>query len=297
MSWIHATLLSALCLGLYDLSTKHAVRENAVLPVLFFANVCSAAVWLSLMMLDRADGSLPALFQVAALTWAQHVQLASKSLLVGTSWLCTYFAIKHLPLSLASPIRSTGPMWTLLGALLVLGERPSALEFIGVAITLVSFVGLSLAGAHEGIHFHRNKWIGWLVAGTLLGAGSGLYDRFLLHHQGFTAATVQAWFSIYLALFFLPLVLAWKFRLWSRHEFHWRWSIPLVSLGLLAADFLYFNALRDPDAMVALVSSMRRGSTLVAFAGGIWLFREKNVWKKLPAALGILTGIVITILG
>lgn len=297
MSWVYATLLSALCLGLYDLSTKHAVRENAVLPVLFCANVCSASVWLALMLIDRGGHAVPPLFHVAPLTGTQHAQLALKSFIVGSSWMCTYFAIKHLPLSLASPIRSTGPMWTLLGALLVLGERPSGLEYLGVAITLFSFVGLSLAGAHEGVHFHRNKWIGWLVAGTLLGAGSGLYDRFLLHHQGFTAATVQAWFSIYLALYFLPLVLAWKFRLWSRHAFHWRWSILLVSFGLLAADFLYFNALRDPDAMVALVSSLRRGSTLVAFAGGIWLFGEKNVWKKLPAALGILTGIVITILG
>ena len=297
MSWVYATLFSALCLGLYDLSTKHAVRENAVLPVLFLANVCSATIWLALMLLDRSGAALPSLFQVTPLTWFQHAQLALKSVLVGSSWLCTYFAIKHLPLSLASPIRSTAPMWTLFGALLVLGERPSALEYVGVAITLVSFVGLSFAGAHEGIHFHRNKWIGWLAAGTLLGAGCGLYDRFLLHHEGFTAATVQAWFSIYLALFFLPMVLAWKFRLWTRNEFHWRWSIPFVSLGLLAADFLYFNALRDPDAMISLVSSMRRGSTLVAFAGGIWLFGEKNVWKKLPAALGILTGIVITILG
>jgi len=297
VGWIYATLLSALCLGLYDLSTKHAVRENAVLPVLFFANVCSATIWLSVMLLDRSGASVPALFHVAPLTWTQHAQLALKSVMVGSSWMCTYFAIKHLPLSIASPIRSTGPMWTLFGAVLVLGERPSGLEYLGVAITLASFVGLSFAGAREGIHFHRNKWIAWLVAGTLLGSCSGLYDRFLLHNRGYNAATVQAWFSVYLALFFLPLVLGWKFRLWQRNEFHWRWSILLVSLGLLAADFLYFNALREPDAMIALVSSMRRGSTLVAFAGGIFLFGEKNIWKKLPAALGILTGIVITLLG
>lgn len=297
MSWVYATLLSAVCLGLYDLSTKHAVRDNAVLPVLFLANLCSALIWSALIAFDRAGPGLPALFQVEPLTGWQHAQLAFKSVLVGSSWMCTYFAIKHLPLSLASPIRATGPMWTLGGALLLLGERPSALEFVGVGLTLVSFVGLSLAGAREGIHFHRNKWIGWLVTGTLLGAGSGLYDRFLLHGQGFTAAAVQAWFAIYLALFFLPIVLAWKFRLWTRHAFEWRWTIPLVSLGLLAADFLYFDALRDPDALVSLVSSMRRGSILVAFAGGIWLFGEKNVWQKLPAVLGVLAGIVLTLLG
>jgi drug/metabolite transporter (DMT)-like permease len=297
MSWVALALLSALFLGLYDLGTKHAVRDNAVLPVLFFANLCSATVWLGLMTIDRAGGGLPELFQVAPLTPFQHLQLACKSLLVGTSWICGYFALKHLPVSIASPIRATGPMWTLCGALLVLAERPSWLELVGVGITLASFVGLSLAGAKEGIHFHRNRWIWLLVAGTLLGATSGLYDKFLLHRQGFTAATVQAWFAIYLAVMFAPLALGWKLRLWPRNVFHWRWSILVVSFGLLIADFLYFHALRDSDALVSLVASIRRGSTLVAFAGGLWLFHEKNGWQKLPAVLGVVAGIALTLLG
>ena len=297
MTWVVATLVSAFFLGIYDLGTKHAVRDNAVLPVLFFANLCSAAVWGALIALDRAGGGLPAILQVAALTPFQHLQLFLKSLIVGLSWVCSYFAVKHLPVSIAAPIRATGPVWTLGGALLVLGERPTGLEMLGVGLTLASFVGLALAGAREGIHFHRDKWIGWLVAGTLLGAVSGLYDRFLLHGRGFGAATVQAWFAIYLALLFLPLALAWKFRLWPRHAFHWRWSILAVSFGLLAADFLYFSALRDPAALVSLVSSLRRGSTLVAFAGGLWLFGEKNGWRKLPAVLGVLAGIALTLLG
>jgi drug/metabolite transporter (DMT)-like permease len=297
MSWVALALLSALFLGLYDLGTKHAVRDNAVLPVLFFANLSSATVWLVLMAWDQHGGGMPALFHVAPLTPFQHLQLAFKSLLVGSSWICSYFAVKHLPVSLASPIRATGPLWTLGGALLVLAERPSWLEMVGVAVTLASFVGLSLAGAKEGIHFHRNKWIWLLVGGTLLGATSGLYDKFLLHRQGFTAATVQAWFAIYLAVLFFPLALGWKLRLWQRNVFQWRWSILVVSFGLLIADFLYFHALRDSEALVSLVSSIRRGSTLVAFAGGLWLFQEKNGWQKLPAVLGVLTGIALTLLG
>ncbi len=298
MHWIVASLVSAFFLGCYDLFTKHAVRENAVLPVLFLANACSAAVWLALMGLAAAaPGTLPDLLHVAPLTAAQHGQLLLKSALVASSWVCSYFAVKHLPLSLAAPVRATGPVWTLCGALLVLGERPSWLEFLGVAVTLGSFFGLSVAGAPEGIRFHRNKWIGWLLAGTLLGAVSGLYDKFLLGRSGFTAATVQAWFSIYLALLFLPLALGWKLRLWPRHTFTWRWSVPFVSFALLVCDFIYFSALRDPDALVSLVASLRRASILVAFAGGLFFFGELNGRKKLPAVAGILAGITLTILG
>jgi transporter family protein len=298
MSWIAASLISALFLGCYDLCIKHAVRDNAVLPVLFFANLCSALVWLSLLAAQTVHpANFPASLTVAPLTLLQHGQLLLKSTIVASSWVCSYFAVKHLPVSLAAPIRATGPVWTLLGALLVLAERPSWLEMLGIGITLGSFVGLSFAGRKEGIHFHRDKWVGWLLAGTLLGAVSGLYDKFLLGRAGFAVSTVQSWFSIYLTLLFLPLALGWKLRWWPRKEFHWRWSIVGVSFALLVADFVYFGALRDPEALVSLVSSLRRGSTLVAFAGGVLLFGEANWRQKLPAVLGVLAGIVLTILG
>ncbi|HEX2853041.1 MAG TPA: EamA family transporter [Opitutaceae bacterium] len=298
MHWIVASLISALFLGLYDLCTKHAVRDNAVLPVLFFANLCSASVW-TILMATQAFGpaGFPATLTVPSLNWFEHLQILFKSVIVGASWVCSYFAVKHLPISLAAPIRATGPIWTLLGALLLLGERPSWLEMLGIVITLASFVGLSVAGSREGIHFHRDKWIGWLLAGTLLGALSGLYDKFLLGRVGFSTSTVQAWFSIYLAALFLPLAVGWKLRWWPRNEFHWRWSIVGVSAALLVADFVYFDALRSSDALVSLVSSLRRGSTLVAFAGGILLFGELNWRSKLPAVAGVLAGIVLTILG
>ncbi len=126
MPWVVASLVSAFFLGCYELCTKHAVRENAVLPVLFFANVCSASVWLALMAVHASTpGAIAPLFQVSALSGTQHLLLLLKSTIVAGSWICSYFAVKHLPVSLASPIRATGPIWTLVGALLVLGEdRP-----------------------------------------------------------------------------------------------------------------------------------------------------------------------------
>ena len=298
MNWIVASLVSALFLGCYELCTKHAVRENAVLPVLFLSNVCSAAVWLCLMTIQGfCPHLLSATLDVAPLTAFQHAQLALKSLIVTLSWVCTYFAVKHLPVSIASPIRATGPVWTLTGALLLLAERPTWLELAGIVVTLASFVGLSVVGRSEGIHFHRNKWIGWLLGGTMLGAVSSLYDKFLLGRVGYTASTVQAWFSIYLAVLFLPLAVGWRFRWWTRNEFHWRWSVPLLSVTLLLADFVYFSALRNPDALISLVTSLRRGSALVGFAGGVLLFGERNDWRKLMAVVGVVLGIVLTMLG
>ena len=76
--WLIASLISALFLGCYDLSTKHAVRGNAVLPVLFFANCCSAAVWLALMLVHRtAPEALPSGLHVASLDLGQHAIVAA----------------------------------------------------------------------------------------------------------------------------------------------------------------------------------------------------------------------------
>ncbi len=242
-------------------------------------------------------GILPAQLITDALSLKQHLQLLLKSGIVAASWLGTYYALKHLPLSLGAPIRATSPLFTLLGAVFILGERPTLLEFIGILTTLVSFFGLSVAGAHEGIHFHRNKWVGSLIIGVLFGAISSLYDKFLFSTLNFSVPTVQCWFSIYLVLLFTPLMIGWKLRWWPRNEFTWRWSIPFIALALLVADFFYFSALKNPDGLVSIVMSLRRASTLVAFAGGLYFFREINGWKKLPAVLGILIGIVLTILG
>jgi drug/metabolite transporter (DMT)-like permease len=298
MNWVFAILLSAFFLGLYDLCTKHAVRANAVTPVLFFSTLTGATVWFILLLVQAVHpGLLPPTLVTDTLTWKQHLQLLLKSTIVAASWIGTYYGLKHLPLSLGAPIRATSPLWTLFGAILILGERPTVLETVGILTTLGSFVGLSVAGAQEGVHFHRNKWVWLLIMGTLFGAISSLYDKYLLGTLKFSVPTVQCWFSIYLVMLFTPFTLGWKLRLWQRNEFQWRWTIPFIALALLVADYLYFSALRQPDALVAIVMSLRRASTLVAFAGGLYFFREVNGWKKLPAVIGILAGIVLTLLG
>jgi drug/metabolite transporter (DMT)-like permease len=298
MPWILASLLSALFAGVNELSSKHALRDNAVMPVLLLSSFLCAAAWTVLMGFDAVQpGLLPASLVVDRLTAGQHLLLLLKAAIVAAAWATTYFGLKHLPVSLASPIRATGPLWTFLGAVVILAERPTLLESLGIVTTLASFVGLSIAGQGEGVHFHRDKWVGFLILGTLLNAASAVYDKYLLGPMRLSVPSVQAWYSIYMVAFFLPLAVGWKRRWWQRNEFRWRWTIAIIALSMLVGDYLYFDALRHPDALVSLVISIRRGSTLVAFAGGILLFHEENGLKKLPAVIGIVAGMLLTLLG
>jgi bacterial/archaeal transporter family protein len=158
-----------------------------------------------------------------------------------------------------------------------------------------------MVGRREGVHFHRDRWVGYMLLGTLFGAGSGLYDKLLLGKLALAPATVQAWFSIYLLALFAPLACLWwlarRFRQAPEVPFQFRFSMPVLALCLLCADFAYFSALSEQAGLISLVASLRRGSTLIAFAAGVFVFKESNGWRKLPAVLGILLGIALTLLG
>jgi len=305
MHWAPLSLTSALFLGCYDTCQKHALRDNPVLPVLLVSTGTCACVWSALLLVQRlSPNALPASLLVPELSWLGHAQLLLKAAIVAASWLCTYLAVKHLPISLAAPIRATSPLWTLAAAIVLLAERPSLLQVLGISTTLLSLLGLSAVGRLEGVHFHRDRWVGYLIVGTLFGAASGLYDKLLLGKLGLAPATVQAWFSIYLLVLFAPLAsVGWFARRTRRanrapeQRFQFRFSMLLLALCLLCADFAYFSALRDKGGLISLVSSLRRGSTLIAFAAGVFLFKETNGRKKLGPVFGIVLGIVLTILG
>ena len=86
----------------------------------------------------------------------------------------------------------------------------------------------------------------------------------------------------------------------ARHRttpFRWDWCIPLISLFLCAADFAYFYALTFDDALISVVSLVRRGSVLVSFLFGALLFREKNLKSKAVDLFLVLLGMICLYLG
>lgn len=295
MSWIALSILSALLLGFYDLAKKHALKENAVLPVLFFGIVTSACIWLPFVIWSHASpASYPSKdFLVASLSLSQHGLLFMKSSLVGASWIFGYFALKHLPLSIAGPIRATSPLWTILLAVLLFSENPSSWQWVGIIIVLLAFYGFSFVGKFEGIRFHRDKWVGYMLVATLTGACSAIYDKFLLQKMSMDAATVQAWFSLYLVVVMLPFYIAWRRGIGAGGVFQWRWSILLIGIFLLLADYLYFSALTQDGALIAVISPVRRCAVVVSFLGGIILHKEKNFRPKAVCIFFLLLGIVL----
>ena len=75
------------------------------------------------------------------------------------------------------------------------------------------------------------------------------------------------------------------------------WAIILISLFLIVSDNVYMLALQDPDSMTAVVSTIRRGGTIIPFLYGILILREPNAGKKIACLTGVAIGLLCLALG
>ena len=280
MWWILA-FVSAALLGCYDAAKKYSLKDNAVLVVLLLNTLLSAVIF------------SPFLFLTGFGDWHSQLFILAKSVLVLSSWIAGYFAMKHLPLTLVGPLNATRPVLVLVCAMLLFGERLNLLQSVGVGLAILAYFLMRHSGKSEGIDFSHNKWIACLILAVLLGAASGLYDKYLMSPQylGLEKNQVLGWYSLYQAILMGVMILClWVPRRASTTPFQWRWSIPLISIFLCGADFAYMQALSQSDALISVVSMIRRGSVLVSFAIGAFLLHEKNLRaKSLDLALMLLS--------
>ncbi len=285
MAWLLLAFMSAALLGCYDSFKKEALKENAVIPVLFLNTLFSSLIFLPFIVLSGTSNVLDgSIFHVASGGWEVHKYVVLKALIVLSSWVLGYFGMKHLPLTIVGPINATRPVMVLVGALLVFGERLNHWQWIGVMLAVLSFLLLSRSGKKEGIDFKHDHWIWMIVGAAVLGAVSGLYDKYLMAPVesggvGLDRMLVQSWYNIYQCFMMLAmLMLLW----WPKHN---------------ETTFMYFYSLSLPDAMISIVSMVRRGSVIVSFLFGAVFFHEKNLKAKAFDLALVLLGMIFLYIG
>ena len=301
--WLTLALLSALFLGLNEVAKKSALNDNAVIPVL------ATSIWIGALFfvpLQFASLAFPKAMQgtvlyIPSVSAAAHRAILLKAVIVLGSWVFGFFATKHLPLTISASVKATRPVFVVLGAVLLFGERLTAVQWIGVAAVLGALVVLSNLDKRDGKNDRetprrKRLWIYFLIASTLLGAASALWDKFLIGR--YDKLAVQAYTGYYQSAMMAVLMLA----MWYPHRkqstpFRWRWSIFLTAFLLTVADFLYFFALSDPDALLSVVSTIRRSGVIVTFIAGALMFRERQIRTKALILAVVLGGVVALYLG
>lgn len=302
--WLSLAFLSAALLGFYDVFKKRSLRDNAVIPVLFLNTLICSLIFMPLIVGSAVGWLGPeSVVYIPAGGWDVHKYILVKSFIVLGSWLLGYVGMKHLPLTIVGPINATRPVMTLIGAMLVYGERLNGWQWAGVVLAVVSFLMLSRSGKKEGIRFAHNRWIYCIVGAALLGAVSGLYDKFLMAPVGeggvgLDKMAVQGWYNVYQCVMMgaIVVLLWWPVRRRTA-PFRWDAAIPLISIFLTAADLAYFYALSQPGAMISVVSMVRRGSVVVSFLFAALVFKEKNLRAKAVDLVLVLLGMVCLWIG
>lgn len=316
--WLLLAFTSAALLGFYDVFKKQALKNNAVVPVLTLNTLFCSLIFLPFVVLS-AMGHIgeASIFYVPVCGWEVHKYIVQKAVIVLSSWLCGYIAIKNLPLTIVGPINATRPVMVLLGAIFVFGEHLNLYQWIGVLLAIISFFLLSRSGKKEGIDFRHNRWIVMAVLASAFGAVSGLYDKYLLAPVesggvGLNRMVVQSYFTFYQFLMMCVVLYTMNrirrkvveripagkpSRLSGYTPFHWHWAIPLISLFLSVADFAYFYALSLPAALISVVSMIRRSSVIVSFTVGALAFHEKNLRAKAVDLVLVLLSMVFLYLG
>ncbi len=308
--WISLTCLSALFLGFYDLAKKKAVDGNAVLPTLFFTTLTGAVITLPFLALSWISPitAIACHIYIPPQSLSAHLLILFKSFIVGLSWLLSYFALKHLPISVASPLRATGPLFTVIGAIAFFGEKPTWGQGVGIALILAAYFLYSLQalrtkGIRQATPSREPRisgvWVLCMLLAAFTGAISGGYDKYLLQTRHLPNLFVLGFFLPYLALIFAVItVLLW----WPRRAslpFRFKPSMIWVGLLLVAADLAYFQALSHPSAKLSVVSAIRRSNVMISFAGGMLLFKEAKAgaWRRrLIPFVGIALGLAFLLL-
>lgn len=296
--WVGVAFLSALMLGLYDVAKKRSLTGNAVVAVLWFNTLISTVIFLPVVLDSEltlgilSDTSLG----YEPTNHFSHLLVAIKAVITLSSWICGYYAMKHLPLSIVGPVNATRPVVVLVGAVLLFGERLNMWQWGGVLLTIASLYLLSLSSKKENVSFSSRHAVAMFMA-MLLGAVSGLFDKYIISEHSLDPMFVQSWFSIYqLAIMTVLLLVIWYPRR-NVDKFHWSWAIPLISIFVSLADFCYYHAIDMDGSMIAVISMIRRFSVVVSFVCAAVIFGEKNLKSKALDMVLILVGMMLLAIG
>jgi bacterial/archaeal transporter family protein len=296
--WILLGIFSAAFLGFHEIFKKTALNHNAVLPILFIGSASAAALFVPFLLLSRIA---PGFCQNTGIYIPEsgivaHLMFLLKSVIVATAWIFGYFSVKHLPVTLLAPLNASGPVWTMLGAILIYGERMNALQWTGVAVSMGFYYALSFGGNVKTALNSDRKWIFFAFLSILFNSISALLDKYLVLQ--YDRIAMQAWFSVYTALIFLVIVMIiWYPSYKKTTSFSWRWSAILIGVFLVAADYFYFKALSYEGSLVSILIIVRRASAVIVFTAGALYFKETSLRKRGIVLAGMLAGVGLVVLG
>ena len=277
--WVLLAVFSAILLGTYDVAKKQALRKNGTFAVLLVATALSTLFVSPFLRIGPAE---------------DHFKLALKAVLVTASWVSGMEGLKRLPLTTVSTIKGSRPVFVVLFSIILFGERLNWMQWLGIAIVLGALYMLGFTSRRDASAQVRKTGFIWMGISVLTGVASALYDKYIM--KGMEPMFVQSWTNLFITIILALCVLVKRLPARS-DKFRWDWTLVLVAVLITGADALYFFALKQPDALLSIISVVRRASVLVTFVLGAIIFHEGNIRAKGLNMLLMAAGVVLLLIG
>ena len=287
MMWIALVLLYGVLKGVREIVKKKALSKNSTIEVLFMYTLLSFLI------------VLPDVKNAMGLELHFYFYIAMKSFVIFLAWMCSFKAIKKMPISLYGVLDLSRVLFATLLGVAVMQEILGPYQVLG--LLLVS-AGLLLLKYHPGSRQNgvskageavEVRYVVMAFASCLLNAVSGLLDKILM--KDISSSQLQFWYLLFLTLFYLLFILVSRVPVnWgSAVRNQWVW---LLSLLIVIADRALFMANGMDGSRITVMTLLKQSGCVVTILAGRFLFREKNTTHKLVCAAIIIAGIVAAVM-
>lgn len=277
--WIWMTIVSGIFLGLLDIVKKKAFEKNSVLVVLaIYSLFCFLLVSFEFKSAINMDSD-------------KILVILLKTFIVFLAWVLSFNAIKHLPISVITPFDTINPLFSIIFGIIILNEKLTSFEGIGIIVMLISYYFIGKVGSKEVVRIFNNKYLYFMIISAVLNAVSATIDKIVLKSSD--PGQMQFWFSLFMFLFNAGALTYVRLRYKNKSVIRFDFYIPVMSLLLIISDRIYFTVLNIPSTQISMVMPLRKVSIFASVIIGGLIFREKNLKKKFWCICLLIIGIVL----
>lgn len=288
MLWIFLVLLYGILKGAREILKKKALEKNSTIEVLFVYTLLSFLI------------VLPDAGNAAGMELRFYFYIAAKSFVIFLAWMCSFKAIRKMPISLYGVLDLSRVMFATLLGVIVLHEVLSGYQVVGLLFVSAGLLLLKYRPrrgqraeteqAAQGVGF---VYVVMAFASCMLNALSGLLDKILM--RDISSAQLQFWYMLFLVLFYLLYILLTRTPVDLKSAVRNRW-VWMLSILFVIADRALFIANGIPGSRITVMTLLKQAGCVVTILAGKYLFREKDTAHKMVCALIIIAGIVIGVM-
>ena len=282
MAWILLTLFYGVVKGAREIVKKKALEISTVMEVLFFYTL------LGFLML------IPDIPHVWGMSVRMYLLVAIKSFVIFVAWLCGFYAVKRLPVSVYGILDLSRVLFSTLLGVIVIGERLKPLQIAGLCLVAEGLMMLGMRRRREKSEKRSNMPFLVILAflSAFLNAVSGTMDKILTIREGITTSQLQFWYMLYLLVFYGLFILITRRPVNAKKTIknYWIW---ILSILFILADRALFMANAYPESRVTVMTILKQAGTVVTILAGRIVFKEKDTVFKLFCAAVIIAGIVL----